>query len=66
VTIEINPFENEPRAEPQITGSWSNDAELIGLCMKMLEDVPGDTLDQRVERLVSWYLSLQEMHGATA
>ncbi len=45
----------------RVTGSWSNDQELIALCMDMLGDVPGDTLDERVERLVSYHLELQLM-----
>ena len=46
-----------------VTGSWSNDRELIALCMDMLGDVPGETLDQRVEKLVNYYLELQLLHG---
>jgi hypothetical protein len=46
-----------------VTGSWSTDQELIALCMDMLGDVPGETLDQRVEKLVSYHLELQLLHG---
>jgi hypothetical protein len=43
-------------AGEKVTGSWSNDAELIALCMDMLGDIPGETLDVRIERLVGAHL----------
>jgi hypothetical protein len=47
----------------RVTGSWTNNQELIALCMDMLGDIPGETLDQRVEKLVGWHLELQLLHG---
>lgn len=31
-------------------------------CLKALADVPGDTLEERVHRLVDWYLDLSKAH----
>jgi hypothetical protein len=58
----LDASQTSPETET-VTGSWSTDQELIALCMDMLGDVPGETLDQRVEKLVSYHLELQLLHG---
>lgn len=40
--------------------------QLIDRCMKLLEDVPGDSLDQRVSRLILWYASMTAMYREKA
>jgi hypothetical protein len=56
---KVKPMSSQNNSPAQrSTGSWSSDAELIAVCMDMLGDVPGDTLDQRIERLVSAHLGV--------
>jgi hypothetical protein len=50
----------EPPVENQLTAfSVTTAPDIINRCMDMLADVPGETLEDRVSKLVGYYLELQ-------
>jgi len=59
IGLLLDELEQLRSRSPAVTGSWSNDSEMVALCMDMLGDVPGDTLDQRLERYISEYMAFQ-------